>query len=99
MKKLLTLLIRAYQYLISPILGNNCRYYPSCSAYCIEAIETHGIGKGLYLGVRRLLRCHPLHEGGIDLVPPLNEHRGPPKGAPRGDREQTEKTPRAGTKD
>lgn len=69
-KKFLLILVKVYQYAISPFLGNNCRYYPSCSHYMIEAIETHGILKGLYLGTRRLLRCHPWHEGGIDLVPP-----------------------------
>ncbi|MEH6825044.1 MAG: membrane protein insertion efficiency factor YidD [Motiliproteus sp.] len=69
MKSALLIFIRGYQWLISPLLGNNCRYYPSCSSYCIEAIETHGTARGLYLGLRRLLRCHPFTQGGIDLVP------------------------------
>ncbi|MFT5719742.1 MAG: putative membrane protein insertion efficiency factor [Motiliproteus sp.] len=69
MKTALLICIRGYQWLISPLLGNNCRYYPSCSSYCIEAIETHGPVRGLYLGLRRLLRCHPFTRGGIDLVP------------------------------
>lgn len=70
MKKVLILLIRGYQLLVSPFLGNNCRFYPSCSAYVIEAIEVHGILRGLWLGVRRIGRCHPYCDGGIDPVPP-----------------------------
>ena len=70
LKTLLILPIRGYQYLISPLLGSNCRFYPSCSHYMIEAIETHGILKGGYLGIRRILRCHPYSEGGMDPVPP-----------------------------
>ncbi|MEH6470072.1 MAG: membrane protein insertion efficiency factor YidD [Halopseudomonas sp.] len=69
MKQLLLIFIRGYQWLISPLLGSNCRYYPTCSSYCIEAIEIHGPVRGLYLGTRRLLRCHPFTQGGIDLVP------------------------------
>lgn len=72
MKTALLICIRGYQWLISPLLGNNCRYYPSCSSYCIEAIEVHGPVRGLYLGLRRLLRCHPFTQGGIDLVPDKN---------------------------
>lgn len=67
---MLTYLIRAYQYAISPLLGNNCRFYPSCSHYMLEAIEIHGLLKGIGLGTRRILKCHPWHDGGIDLVPP-----------------------------
>ena len=66
----LTAIIRFYQYTISPFLGNNCRFYPSCSHYMLEAIETHGLLKGVGLGTRRILKCHPWHDGGIDLVPP-----------------------------
>ena len=66
----LTAVIRFYQYAISPFLGNNCRFYPSCSHYMLEAIETHGVLKGVGLGTRRILKCHPWHDGGIDLVPP-----------------------------
>ena len=68
-KKSYTLIIRAYQYGISPLLGNCCRFYPSCSTYSIEAIKTHGILGGSYLMLRRILRCHPWHQGGIDPVP------------------------------
>ena len=65
----LLLVIKLYQYLISPVLGNNCRFYPSCSSYTKEAIEVHGPLKGVYLGARRIIKCHPYNEGGIDLVP------------------------------
>jgi putative membrane protein insertion efficiency factor len=62
-------LIRAYQLALSPLLGRHCRYHPTCSAYAREAIEKHGLLKGVSLGARRLLRCHPFHAGGIDPVP------------------------------
>ncbi len=67
--RLVLTLIKGYSYLISPFLGNNCRYYPTCSVYTQEAIERFGVVKGLWLGVRRILRCHPFHEGGYDPVP------------------------------
>ena len=63
-------LIRLYQWLISPILGPRCRFEPSCSHYGIEAIKLHGVFRGSYLTVKRLLRCHPLSNGGYDPVPP-----------------------------
>lgn len=66
---LLLRLIRGYQKLISPLFGANCRYYPTCSRYTYEAIELHGAIKGSWLGVRRIARCHPFHEGGVDPVP------------------------------
>ena len=69
MQKILIILIRAYQLLISPILGNNCRFYPSCSCYAREAIVIHGSIKGVWMTIRRLLRCHPFHPGGFDPVP------------------------------
>jgi hypothetical protein len=62
-------LIRAYQLTLSPLLGNRCRYYPTCSAYAREAIDKYGFLRGTSLGIRRLLRCHPFHAGGIDPVP------------------------------
>jgi len=69
MKKLLLILIKFYQYVISPLTGQNCRYYPTCSAYAIEALEKHGSLKGTTLAVKRVLRCHPFHAGGFDPVP------------------------------
>ena len=69
MRRLLMALIRGYQVAISPWLGRNCRFYPSCSQYTLEAIERHGALKGLWLGLRRVLRCHPFHPGGHDPVP------------------------------
>ena len=69
MQYLLIAIIRFYKYFISPVRGNNCRFYPSCSTYALEALGLHGATKGSYLTVRRLLKCHPFHEGGIDPVP------------------------------
>ena len=63
------LMIRAYQKVLSPLLGQNCRFYPSCSQYTLEAIQEWGLPKGIYLGAKRICRCHPLNEGGIDPVP------------------------------
>ena len=62
-------LIRLYQYGISPFLGRNCRHYPSCSAYAVEALQRHGVLQGLWLAMRRVARCHPWHPGGFDPVP------------------------------
>lgn len=67
-------LIQGYQYLISPLLGNRCRFYPSCSSYALEAIQVHGAFKGCCLSLLRLSKCHPFHEGGIDLVPSCCSH-------------------------
>ncbi len=69
MRSLLMYLIRAYRLAISPYLANTCRFYPTCSSYAEEALRAHGAVKGLYLILRRVLRCHPWHEGGVDLVP------------------------------
>ncbi len=69
MKRLLIMLVRGYQLLISPVLGSNCRYLPTCSAYTIEAMEKHGAFKGVWMGIKRVGRCHPFHEGGYDPVP------------------------------
>lgn len=70
MKQTLLLLIRLYQLCLSPFFGGQCRFYPSCSAYAAEAIDTHGALRGSWLAVWRLLRCHPWHSGGVDPVPP-----------------------------
>ncbi len=69
-KWLLVGLIRCYQFAISPLLGPTCRYYPSCSAYAVQAIQTHGALRGSWLAARRLGRCHPWSPGGVDHVPP-----------------------------
>jgi len=69
MRKLLLILIKFYQYFISPLIGQNCRYYPTCSEYAVKALEKHGSFKGTILAVKRILRCHPFHAGGFDPVP------------------------------
>ena len=66
---LLRLLVRAHQWLVSPLLPRACRFHPTCSAYAATALERHGALKGSWLAARRLLRCHPFHEGGVDPVP------------------------------
>ena len=70
MQNPLIILLRVYRYALSPLLGNQCRFTPSCSSYAITAIETHGSLRGLWLAGKRLLRCHPWHRGGYDPVPP-----------------------------
>jgi putative membrane protein insertion efficiency factor len=69
MQKILISGIKVYQYILSPFLGANCRYTPTCSQYTAEAITKHGALKGTILGVTRVCRCHPLHKGGYDPVP------------------------------
>jgi putative membrane protein insertion efficiency factor len=69
MKQIAVILIRFYQRAISPWFPPACRYYPTCSAYAIEAIERHGFLKGTLLAAKRILRCHPFHAGGYDPVP------------------------------
>jgi uncharacterized protein len=69
MRALIAFLIRAYQLLISPLLGARCRFYPSCSHYALEALQLHGLARGSWLTLRRLARCHPLCAGGVDPVP------------------------------
>ena len=61
--------LRAYQIGISPLLGQHCRFYPTCSRYAVTAIRQHGPWRGLLLAARRLSRCHPWHPGGVDAVP------------------------------
>jgi putative membrane protein insertion efficiency factor len=67
--KILLGVIKIYQIAISPFLGSNCRFYPTCSSYTKEAIEVHGPFKGGFLGLKRISKCHPYHDGGVDLVP------------------------------
>jgi putative membrane protein insertion efficiency factor len=67
--KLILVLIRGYGYAISPLLGRNCRFFPSCSDYAAQAVEKHGARKGVYLGLKRICRCHPWNPGGFDPVP------------------------------
>jgi putative membrane protein insertion efficiency factor len=67
--KLLLLLIRGYRYAISPLLGRNCRFFPSCSDYTAQAIEKYGACKGACLGLKRICRCHPWNPGGFDPIP------------------------------
>ena len=66
-------LIKSYQFIISPIFANKCRYLPTCSQYYIDALKTHGLVKGTYLGLKRILSCHPIKilggGSGLDLVP------------------------------
>lgn len=73
MKPVLVAAIRAYQYAIAPMLGSNCRFYPSCSQYAREAIERHGALRGSALAARRIACCHPFHPGGYDPVPPSRQ--------------------------
>jgi len=69
MRHAAVMVIRFYQTAVSPWLPPACRYYPTCSAYAIEAIERHGFLRGMLLAVKRILRCHPFHAGGYDPVP------------------------------
>ena len=68
-RKVLIVIISGYRRFLSPLLPPSCRFFPSCSAYTIEAVRRHGCVKGAWLGLVRLLRCHPLHQGGVDPVP------------------------------
>ncbi len=72
------LIVRAYQVVLSPLFGNCCRFHPSCSNYMIEAIRTHGCLHGMWLGACRLVKCHPLHPGGVDPVPEAGTAAGDP---------------------
>ena len=69
MRRVLSVLIRAYRYAVSPLFVPSCRFHPSCSAYALEAVERHGALRGAWLALKRLLRCQPWHAGGCDPVP------------------------------
>ncbi len=71
MKSILIALIKSYRFAISPLIGMNCRFHPTCSVYMIEAIETHGVIKGVFLGLKRILKCHPYYKG--DFLDPVPE--------------------------
>ncbi len=73
--KVMILIVKGYQYLLSPMLGSNCRYYPTCSSYTIEAIKLHGALKGFVLGFWRIVRCNPFSKGGYEPVPGSCEHK------------------------
>lgn len=68
-------LVKGYQWFISPVLPGSCRFYPTCSSYTLQAIDTHGALKGSWLGLKRILRCHPWNDGGVDPVPGTETHR------------------------
>jgi len=94
--RFLMLLLTGYRMFISPLLGPRCRFYPSCSAYALEAVQVHGALRGSWLAARRLSRCHPFHAGGLDPVParaakPGADTAGPAQtaGAPRRSEAQT----------
>jgi uncharacterized protein len=84
MKKLLLAPIHVYRKFISPLKPPTCRFYPSCSAYALEAIEVHGPAAGSWLALKRICKCHPFHPGGIDYVPARKEH-GEGSGSTDGD--------------
>jgi putative membrane protein insertion efficiency factor len=73
MRRIILLLIRFYQIAVSPLFPPSCRYTPTCSAYAYGAVERFGVTKGLFLAVKRVLRCHPFHAGGYDPVPSIKE--------------------------
>ncbi|MEZ0121422.1 MAG: membrane protein insertion efficiency factor YidD [Candidatus Reddybacter sp.] len=77
--KSMVFLIKLYQYWLSPLLGSNCRFYPTCSEYAIQALKQHGCLCGSFLFVKRICKCHPFHSGGIDPVPDNCLHKPHPQ--------------------
>ena len=75
MKYVLIALLKAYRFAISPLYGQVCRYHPTCSAYALDAVQTHGALRGTWLAMRRVARCHPWAAGGFDPVPPSKNRR------------------------
>lgn len=71
MRRMLMLAVTGYRKFISPLKPPTCRFYPTCSAYALEALDKHGAAKGSWLAVKRICKCHPFHPGGIDYVPPV----------------------------
>ena len=75
MTSIIIFIVKIYQYLISPFLGNRCRFFPSCSEYFIEALNNHGLFQGTRIGIKRVFKCHPFKKlgggSGIDFVPPV----------------------------
>ncbi len=69
MRRVLLILIRLYQRGVSPLMGSNCRFHPTCSQYTYEAVERYGAAQGTWMGLRRICRCHPWNPGGFDPVP------------------------------
>jgi len=78
MNRVLVGLLRTYQLLVSPMLGQNCRFYPTCSNYAIEAVKVHGAARGSWLALARVCRCHPWNAGGSDPVPPPGDPSSSP---------------------
>lgn len=71
----LLLIVRAYQVFISPLLGQNCRFHPTCSCYAHKALKQHGALKGSWLSIKRIVKCNPMHPGGIDEVPSIKQNK------------------------
>ena len=68
MRKLIVAILRLYKLALSPVLPSACRYYPSCSDYMRQAVEKYGPARGVWMGIKRIARCHPFHQGGLDPV-------------------------------
>ena len=81
-RNIIILALKGYRRIISPLYGQVCRFFPSCSAYALEAVTVHGAVKGSWLALRRLIRCHPWNAGGIDHVPDAHHHHGDPTKVP-----------------